>query len=148
MRVTQVSAFLENRPGRLLRLLNVLGEAGVNVLAHDIVDASDFGIVHLIVDDHRRAVEALSAAGITCTTTTVLATVVPDAPGAFVQWVLRPLAEAGVNIQYSYAFGALASAQPSEQGQGARPKVVLKVDDMDRAEEALRAASSGDSQRG
>ncbi|MGQ9554092.1 MAG: amino acid-binding protein [Anaerolineae bacterium] len=135
MRVTQVSAFLENRPGRLLHLLSVLAEAKVNVLAHDIVDASDFGIVHLIVDDPKKAVQAINQAGLTCSTTTVLAVNLPNEPGAFVEHVLRPLAASGVNIQYSYAFGSLAST--TSQVESVRPQVVLKVDDMDRAEKAL-----------
>ena len=58
MKVTQVSAFLENRPGRLLFLLNVLADAGVNIVAHNIVDASDF-IVHLIVKDAEQALQVL-----------------------------------------------------------------------------------------
>ena len=140
MRVTQVSAFLENRPGRLLHLLSVLAEAKVNVLAHDIVDASDFGIVHLIVDDPKKAVQAMNQAGITCSTTTVLAVDLPHKPGAFVEYVLRPLAASGVNIHYSYAFGSLAST--TSQANALRPQVVLKVDDMDRAEKALEAAQA------
>jgi hypothetical protein len=135
VRATQVSAFLENRPGRLLHLLNVLAEAKVNVQAHDIVEAPDFGIVHLIVDDPRLAVAAVSAAGLTATTTPVLVVDLPNEPGAFVNYVLKPLAEAGVNIQYSYAFAALASAGADDRGPASR--VVLKVDDAARAEKAL-----------
>jgi len=135
MRVTQVSAFLENRPGRLLHLLSVLANAGVNVLAHDIVDASDFGIVHLVVDDPKRAVQAMSDSKLTAATTNVLVVDVPDRAGAFVDCVLRPLAEAGANIQYSYAFGALAGTGTAERADATR--VVLKVDDIARAERAL-----------
>ena len=138
MRVTQVSAFLENRPGRLLHLLNVLAEAKVNVLAHDIVDASDFGIAHLVVDDPKLAVAAISSAGLTATITSVLVVDVPNEPGAFVNYVLRPLAEAGVNIQYSYAFAAQAGAGANKPVRSSR--VVLKVDDAAKAERALAGA--------
>ena len=131
MRITQVSAFLENRPGRLLRLLNVLADAEINLVAHNIVDASDFGIVHLIVDDPRRALEAMREAGITCSATTVLEVTVPDEPGAFVRDILRPLADANVNIEYSYAY----STPPTKQA-----RIVLKVDDINRGEEALAEA--------
>lgn len=128
MRVTQVSAFLENRPGRLLYLLNVLANGGVNLIAHNIVDASDFGIVHMLVDKPRHALEIMRDAGITCSTTEVLEVTVPDEPGAFVRNVLQPLAEAGVNIEYSYAYSAAGSGQA---------RSVLKVDDLDKAEKAL-----------
>jgi hypothetical protein len=135
MRLTQISAFLENRPGRLLRLLSILAEAGVNVLAHDITDAADFGIVHLIVDDPDKALRAMDGASITSTSTTVLAVDISNTPGAFVEQVLKPLAPAGVNIKYSYSFSA-----PGPQAAGVTTsRVVLKVNDMDRAEAALGA---------
>ena len=130
MKVTQVSAFLENRPGRLLYLLNILAEAHVNLVAHNIVDASDFGIIHLLVDRPERALEAIRDAGITCSSTTVLVVTVPDKPGAFVRCVLQPLADAEVNIEYSYTY--------STPGSGAA-SIVLKVDDLNTGERALEA---------
>lgn len=137
MRLLQVSAFLENRPGRLLRLLSILAEAKVNLLAHEIVDASDFGIVHLVADDAKAAQRAIEAAGITCTTTTVLVVEVPNRPGAFVEEVLKPLADAGVNIQYSYAFSGVTGSQPCPEPGAAVSRVVLKVDSIEKAERAL-----------
>ncbi|MHB1293901.1 MAG: amino acid-binding protein [Anaerolineae bacterium] len=128
MRVTQVSAFLENRPGRLLYLLNVLAEAEVNLIAHNIVDASDFGIVHLLVDNPKRAMEVIHDAGLTCSSTEVLQVVVPDEPGAFVQRILEPLAEAKVNIEYSYAYSSACDGQAN---------IVLKVDDLAGGEAAM-----------
>jgi len=133
MRIRQVSAFIENSPGRLLYLLNVLTEADVNLIAHNIVDASDFGIVRLLVDDPDRAAAVIRDSGMTCTITTVLQIAVPDRPGAFVDRVLRPLAQQGVNIEYSYTYSSPTPGQA---------QVVLKVDDLDRGEAAL--AESGD----
>jgi len=131
MRVTQVSAFLENRPGRLLYLLNILAEAQVNLIAHNIVDASDFGIVHMLVSDPQRALEAIRAAGLTCSSTAVLSLEIPDKPGAFVERVLKPLAEANINIEYSYAYSAPSTGKAN---------IVIKVDDIDRGEQVLKAA--------
>ncbi len=134
MQVTQtqqVSAFLENRPGRLLYLLNVLAEAEINLIAHNIVDASDFGIVHLLVDRPTRALEVIRDAGLTCSLTTVLQVAIPNEPGALVERVLKPLASAGINIEYSYAYGVPSSNQAY---------VVLKVDDVERGGQALRGA--------
>jgi hypothetical protein len=128
MKTTQVSAFLENRPGRLLYLLSVLAEARINLIAHNIVDASDFGIVHLLVDDAERALQVMRDANITCSSTTVLQVLVPDEPGAFVDGVLKPLASAGINIEYSYAFSGTC---PGEA------RIVLKVDDADRGQKVL-----------
>ena len=135
MRETQVSAFLENRPGRLLSLLHTLAEAGINVIAHNIVDASDFGIIHLIVDDAKGATAAIRSAGITCSTTTVLKVAVPDEPGGFVRRVLEPLSEAKINIEYSYVVPSIDTSEGAP-----RANIILKVDDLTRAEEALAGA--------
>ena len=49
---------------------------------------------------------------------------IPDRPGVLVREVLTPLAEAGLNIEYSYAYAA-------PQTHDAR--IVLKVNDLPRA---------------
>jgi len=132
MRVMQVSAFLENRPGRLLFLMETLADNDINLVAHNIVDASDFGIVHLIVDDPVKALSTIRGEGITASTTTVLTVAIPDEPGALVRQVLKPLAEAKINIEYSYAY----SSGIAGNGPGSA-NVVLKVDDLDAAEGVL-----------
>ena len=119
---------MENQPGRLLRLLTVLAEANVNLWAHHIVDATDFGIIHLIVDDPGKAERAVREAGITCSTVDVLQVTVPNEPGGLMKRVLLPLAEAGVNIEYSYAFSGAAQDQAY---------VVLKVDNAERGQGIL-----------
>lgn len=133
MQATQVSAFLENRPGRLLYLLNVLAEAHVNLIAHNIVDASDFGIVHMLVSDPPKALESLRNARLTCTTSEVLVVSIPDEPGAFARQILEPLAEQNVNIEYSYAF---ASRETKEA------LIVLKLSDIEKAKKILAHLSA------
>ena len=54
--IKQLSVFLENRPGRLANLLDVLERHNIKVLAMGIAEAGNYGIVRLIVD---RKVEAL-----------------------------------------------------------------------------------------
>ena len=64
MSVKQLSIFLENRPGRLVTVAKVLGDAGVSILALSVADTKDFGILRLIVDDvakRRCTVRASSA---------------------------------------------------------------------------------------
>jgi len=117
-----------------LHLFNVLAEAKINLIAHNIVDAADFGIVHMLVDQPQRALQVLRDAGLTCTSTLVLEVTVPDEPGAFVNRILKPLAEAGVNIEYSYAYSAACAGQA---------RSVLKVDNLDKAEKALKDLIGG-----
>jgi hypothetical protein len=123
---------LENRPGRLLYLLSILGEADINLIAHNIVDASDFGIVHMLLSDPDHALQVIRDAGLTASKTTVLRVSVPDEPGAFVERVLEPLANAKVNIEYSYAYS---------EGCSGEAMIVLKVDDVAKGESILQEAN-------
>ena len=128
MKVTQISVFLENRPGRLRKLLRVLGGAEVNLRGLSVADTADFGIARLIVTDVQQAVDAIRAAGLTVSTSDVLRVEVPDTPGALANSVIDPLADAGINVQYLYAF----SERPSDKAI-----VVLKVDDVEKALQVL-----------
>jgi hypothetical protein len=128
MNITQISVFLENRPGRLAYLLNVLFDAQVNLRALSVADSADFGIARIIVDDVDKAMAAIRDADMTAATTEVLRVEIPDIPGGLVKAVIEPLAEAGVNIEYSYAF--------SERSME-KAVVVLKVDNVQAANAVL-----------
>jgi hypothetical protein len=128
MNITQISVFLENRPGRLAHLLTVLSDAEVNLRALAVADTADFGIVRIIVDDVDKAVSAIHAASLTAATTSVLCVEVPDTPGALEKSVIGPLSEADVNIEYLYAYSETTETSAI---------VVLKVDDLTKANKAL-----------
>lgn len=128
MNITQISVFLENRPGRLAYLLHVLSEAGVNLRALAVADTADFGIARIIVDDVEKAMDAIHEADMTAATTKVLRVEIPDIPGGLAKTVIDPLAEAGVNIEYSYAFSETTETNAI---------VVVKVDDLQKANAAL-----------
>ncbi|MCP4196198.1 MAG: ACT domain-containing protein [Proteobacteria bacterium] len=131
MRVTQISVFLENRPGRLAYLLQVLADTQINMRALSVADSADFGIVRMIVDDVDQALQAIHAANLTAATTQVLRVEIPDTPGGLDRQVVEPLAESGVNIEYMYAYGGRISETAI---------VVLKVDHLDKAIQALSNA--------
>lgn len=103
MKVRQLSIFMENRAGRLAEIMQSLGDAGVNIRALSLADTSDFGILRLIVSQVDKALEVLRKAGHTVSLTDVVAVEVPDRPGGLAG-VLTPLREAGVNVEYMYAF--------------------------------------------
>ena len=135
MRITQISVFLENRPGRLAHLLQVLADAQVNLRALSLADTADFGIARLIASDPAAAVRAISQAGLTTATNQVLCVEIPDTPGALAHMLVDPLSLANVNIEYAYAYAGAA-----EQ----RATVVMKVDNLDAAERVLFWSTSGE----
>ena len=103
MKVEQISIFLENKSGRLAEVAGVLAAAGVNIRALSLADTTDFGILRLIVNDNKRAVELLKAKGFTVGTTEVVAVVIPDRPRGLAD-ILDVLGAAGINVEYMYAF--------------------------------------------
>jgi hypothetical protein len=133
MRRKQLTVFVENRPGRLLSLLESLSQADIDIEATCVTDSGDFGLVRLIVTEPERALELLKTEGRVVSSTEVLSVPVPDRPGGLVDAVLRHLAAAGVNIEYLYDF----SRRTKDWAV-----VVLKPDDVDRAE-LLLASGEG-----
>ena len=128
----QVSVFVENRPGRLRTMLQALYDAQINIRALSIADTSDFGIVRMILSDTDLGLRALREAGLTASTTDVLRVELPDTPGGLLKTAIEPLAEAGLNVEYVYAF----VDRPLENAAA-----VVKVDDAERARRVLAAHS-------
>ena len=49
--IRQISVFVENQPGSMMNVTNVLTEAHVNIRAISTFDTPEFGIMRLVVDD-------------------------------------------------------------------------------------------------
>lgn len=129
MKVEQLSIFLENRPGRLAEVTAVLAENNINLRALALADTLEFGVLRLITDRPEDARRALSEKGFSAQVTEVLAVEVPDKPGGLNQ-VLTAFGEAGVNVEYMYAF----------VGQLERGAVVIfRLDDLDAGLSAIPA---------
>lgn len=101
--VKQISAFLENKPGRTHYATKILADANINMRALSVADASDFGVLRLIVDKPEEAVKAFSDNNITAKISEVLAVEVPDVPGGMAQ-VLGKIEDLGIDLLYLYAF--------------------------------------------
>jgi hypothetical protein len=103
MKVEQISIFLENRPGALEKVTDVLSKANINIRALSLADTSDFGILRLIVNDVGKAREVLKENGFTVKRTDVVAVEVPDRPGGL-HSILAALLGQAINVEYMYAF--------------------------------------------
>jgi hypothetical protein len=126
MIVKQVSIFIENRSGRLHEVFRTLGRAGISIKALSVSDTSDFGILRLIVGNAEKAVEILKENRFKVHLTDVFmigAADLADGLGS----ALEVLAEAGISIEYMYAFSS------SE-----REIVVMRTDNPERTVALLR----------
>lgn len=102
MFVKQLSIFMENKPGRLADLSELLADNGIDLRAISIADTKEFGIVRIIVDDLEKAVSVLENDGWVFKVTPVIAVIIPDKAGRMAD-VLRVINDAGIAVEYIYA---------------------------------------------
>jgi len=114
----EITVTVQNRPGTLAHIGEIVGDAGVNINAIQLTICGGQGIVRFIPDDKTRAIEALESSGVRCTYREVLLINVLDEPGILGS-VALVMAHAGINIDTVYVTTA---------GQ-----IVLGVDDLDGA---------------
>ena len=128
MTVKQLSVFVENRPGRLSAITELLGNAGINIRAMSIADTKDFGILRLIFDDAERSVSVLKKEGCSVTLSNVLVLRIADRPGGLAE-AMKVLY--GYNISVEYMYAAFINTENNTAC------LVLRVDDNDKAVTAL-----------
>lgn len=130
MNIKQISVFLENSSGALKAMADVLAKNGIDMRALSLAETTDFGIARIIVDDVYRTTTTLRDAGFVHSVTTVLGVGIPDEPGGLAK-VLGVLADAGVNVEYMYAF---LGGRTSDKAY-----MIFRVRDEETAAAALRA---------
>ena len=103
MSVKQISVFLENKPGVIGSMTEVLAKNNIDMRALSLAETNDFGIVRIIVDDVDKATAVLKDEGFIHNVTPVLGVAIPDEPGGLNK-VVQVLGEAEINVEYMYAF--------------------------------------------
>ncbi|MDD6142293.1 MAG: acetolactate synthase [bacterium] len=103
MSLKQISVFLENKPGMMFSVTELLAQNNIDMRALSLAETSEFGIVRLIVDDVYATSTILKDAGFIHNITKVLGVAIPDEPGGL-HHVLQALKDADINVEYMYAF--------------------------------------------
>lgn len=126
MFIKQISVFLENTPGALREMTEILGKGGVDLLALSIADTQNFGIVRLIVHSEQidPAVELLKSAGYIAKVNHVICATVPDRPLGLCE-LLAIIENAGLSVEYMYSFLRRASEENAQ--------MILRLNDGKRA---------------
>ena len=130
MALKQLTVFVENKQGTLVKVTDKLAANEVNLRALSVAETEGFGILRLIVDDEAKAEKVLTEAGYLIKVTQVVGVKIGDAPGKL-SYVLRTLEQAGINIEYLYAFMARTERHAY---------VVIRVEDIAQTEQVLEAA--------
>jgi hypothetical protein len=109
MIIQQLSIFLEDKSGRLTELTKILADNDINITALSIADASDYGIIRMVVGRPDLAVRVLKEQGFSVHLTEVACIIVPNEPGGLYH-ALKILADNNINIDYIYAFAIQSTA--------------------------------------
>lgn len=126
--VKQISVLLENEPGKLSGVSELLGKEAINIGAMSLAESTDRSIVRLIADDPKKALQVLKGAKYHVWDVDVIAVVTPDHPGGL-SAVLKPFGVEGVNVQYLY---------PHLRRYGDDAIIIYRVDDTKKAVEVLK----------
>jgi len=130
MSIKQISVFLENKPGSLCAMTNVLAEHNIDMRALSLAETKDFGIARIIVDNLYDAATVLKDADYVHSITSVVGVAIPDTPGGLNK-VLAILTEAAINVEYMYAFLGGKDAEHAY--------MIFRVEDHKAAKKALIA---------
>jgi hypothetical protein len=104
MPAKQICVPMENRPGSLHQVTELLKLEGVNIRAISVLGrGEEVTVVRMMVDDPELASNALASGGIDFFEEEVIAVEVPDHPGGL-HAVLGALRVAGINVQQLYSY--------------------------------------------
>jgi hypothetical protein len=119
----QVSVFLENKPGRLAKVLASLEREKINVTGLTVMDSHEHSVLRLVTSDIPKTTQVLRSLGTPYTETEVLLVELRNQPGALAH-ICEQLAAEHINIDYCYV---------SAGGRNGKTLGVFKVSNTDKA---------------
>ncbi len=99
----QISVFVENKPGRIERVTEILMKADVNIRAITVMGTFEYGVIKLLVDKPKAAYEALKSNGITAYKREIIAVLMDDQPGGLYR-IAKVFGQKKINIEDAYGF--------------------------------------------
>lgn len=100
--VHEVTAYLENKPGRLAKLCSALAQEKVDILALSVMERDGPSVLRCVTSDLEKTKSALTALGIEFRICDVVAVQLENRTGSLAR-VLERLAAEHINVEYAYA---------------------------------------------
>lgn len=126
--VRQISVFLDDRVGALMRLFQAFEGTTIRVVGMSIVHAIDCAIVRLLCDDNDQAIDVLKKKGFPFSETELVVVEVPHGHG--LRSICSALLGGEINIDYAYPL----LVRPT-----GRAALAIHTDDLETAAHLLRA---------
>jgi hypothetical protein len=123
----EFDVYIQDKPGELAKVAEILGRNGVNIKAISSERSRNEPMVRIVTDDEATAATALTRATIRFDRRDVLSVRMLDRPGELGK-IARKLARAMVNVNSIYILGKDAGMT----------EIAVTVDDLEKAKNALR----------
>ena len=124
----QISVFVENKPGRVERVTEILAKAKVNIRAFTVSSSYEYGVMKFLVNKPDKALEAIQSQGIPANKREILAVLMDDRPGGLYR-IAKIFGQRKINIEDAYGF-VIEDKK--------RAVLVLDVEKMAEAKRALK----------
>ena len=129
----QLSVFLENKPGELTAMSDILRDSDISIDSVVIAETSKFGVVRIITSEFDKAADALKKAGFSARTVDVVAVKIANKKGTFAK-IVEALSKDGISINYCYSYYAdenagifVFSLDDNQKGQNALSKAGFEI---------------------
>ena len=125
MTVHQLSVFIENKSGTLVKVLKVLKANGIQLIATTIADTAEYGICRIICSEPVRAYNVLKEGGVAVSLCDVFAIELDDEPGRAAD-AIEIFSKEGISIAYLYSFLL-----------GGKGVLIFRTDNAEKAREII-----------
>lgn len=127
MKLEQLSVFLENKPGTLAEVLEILENANIIIESVSISDDGDFGMLRIIFEDLEKGLKVLEEHNFLAKKNDIGIYKMPFNKSNYAK-VFNKIKEADININYLNAFHYKEIEQTV---------FILKTDNMDKLEKVM-----------
>lgn len=124
--VPELTARLENKPGRLAKVCAALAKEKINLRALSVMDTDERSVLRMVVDQLEPTRKVLTSLGVESDVRDVLAVEMENRPGTLTR-ILERLAEEHINIEYVYVSAATAPGRSLGIFHTSNPKRAIQV---------------------
>ncbi len=124
--VHEITAFLENKPGRLAKICSALAHEKVDLRALSVMDANGRSVLRFVTDQLDETKKALTSLGTEYATSEVLSVEMENRPGSLAR-VLERLAEDHINIDYAYLAASTTPGRSTGIFHTSNPKKAQQI---------------------
>jgi hypothetical protein len=124
--VHEVTAYLENKPGRLAKICSALAQEKVDIRALTVMETEGPSVLRFVTSDLEATKSVLTSLGTEYRITEVMAVPMENRTGALAK-LLERLAEEHINVEYAYVSTTGAPGKSLGIFQTSNPKRAAQI---------------------